>query len=167
MAETFDVHVVGIDLLVNMMSFALERAIGLNCSVEFEVADCTTNTYPDNSFDVIYSSATIFHIQVSNIHSWRFISLLRVIIICLFFLSRTSQLCLRHSSSGLNQAEEFSSLTIARVMKLRLHYSQRSSNKEDMISMMFKPMDRFVLIIKLYYYFLFLRVLWIIKLSFL
>ncbi|CAN6818535.1 unnamed protein product [Brassica oleracea] len=63
MAETFDVHVVGIDLLVNMMSFALERAIGLNCSVEFEVADCTTNTYPDNSFDVIYSSATIFHIQ--------------------------------------------------------------------------------------------------------
>ncbi|CAF2271531.1 unnamed protein product [Brassica rapa] len=63
MAETFDVHVVGIDLLVNMMSFAFERAIGLNCSVEFEVADCTTNTYPDNSFDVIYSSATIFHIQ--------------------------------------------------------------------------------------------------------
>ncbi|XP_033145208.1 phosphomethylethanolamine N-methyltransferase-like [Brassica rapa] len=63
MAETFDVHVVGIDLLVNMMSFALERAIGVNCSVEFEVADCTTNTYPDNSFDVIYSSATIFHIQ--------------------------------------------------------------------------------------------------------
>ncbi|KAF2538055.1 hypothetical protein F2Q68_00022325 [Brassica cretica] len=55
--------IVGIDLLVNMMSFALERAIGLNCSVEFEVADCTTNTYPDNSFDVIYSSATIFHIQ--------------------------------------------------------------------------------------------------------
>ncbi|KAH0860385.1 hypothetical protein HID58_088646, partial [Brassica napus] len=40
-----------------------KRAIGLNCSVEFEVADCTTNTYPDNSFDVIYSSATIFHIQ--------------------------------------------------------------------------------------------------------
>lgn len=69
MAETFDVHVVGIDLLVNMMSFALERAIGVNCSVEFEVADCTTNTYPDNSFDVIYSSATIFHIQVSSIHS--------------------------------------------------------------------------------------------------
>ncbi|KAG2274303.1 hypothetical protein Bca52824_056858 [Brassica carinata] len=29
----------------------LLRAIGLNCSVEFEVADCTTNTYPDNSFD--------------------------------------------------------------------------------------------------------------------
>ncbi|KAL0875581.1 hypothetical protein Bca101_025286 [Brassica carinata] len=32
MAEAFDVHVVGIDLLVNMISFALERAIGLTCS---------------------------------------------------------------------------------------------------------------------------------------
>ncbi|KAJ0232496.1 Phosphoethanolamine N-methyltransferase 1 [Hirschfeldia incana] len=63
MAETFDVHVVGIDLSVNMISFALERAIGLNCSVEFEVADCTTKTYPDNSFDVIYSRDTILHIQ--------------------------------------------------------------------------------------------------------
>ncbi|CAL9220099.1 unnamed protein product [Arabidopsis halleri] len=32
-----------------MISFALERAIGLNCSIEFEVADCTTKHYPDNS----------------------------------------------------------------------------------------------------------------------
>ncbi|XP_010461683.1 PREDICTED: phosphomethylethanolamine N-methyltransferase [Camelina sativa] len=63
MAANFDVHVVGIDLSVNMISFALERAIGLNCSVEFEVADCTTKTYPDNSFDVIYSRDTILHIQ--------------------------------------------------------------------------------------------------------
>ncbi|KAG5522518.1 hypothetical protein RHGRI_034622 [Rhododendron griersonianum] len=63
MAESFDVHVVGIDLSINMVSFALERAIGLNCSVEFEVADCTKKTYPDNSFDVIYSRDTILHIQ--------------------------------------------------------------------------------------------------------
>uniref|UniRef100_A0A1J3EP18 phosphoethanolamine N-methyltransferase n=1 Tax=Noccaea caerulescens TaxID=107243 RepID=A0A1J3EP18_NOCCA len=63
MAESFDVHVVGIDLSVNMISFALERAIGLKCSVEFEVADCTTKTYPDQSFDVIYSRDTILHIQ--------------------------------------------------------------------------------------------------------
>lgn len=63
MAEKFDVDVVGIDLSVNMISFALERAIGLKCSVEFEVADCTTKTYPDNSFDVIYSRDTILHIQ--------------------------------------------------------------------------------------------------------
>lgn len=64
MADKFDVHVVGIDLSINMVSFALERAIGLKCSVEFEVADCTKKTYPENSFDVIYSRDTILHIQV-------------------------------------------------------------------------------------------------------
>ncbi|XXG80015.1 hypothetical protein AAC387_Pa09g0971 [Persea americana] len=40
-----------------------ERAIGRNCSVEFEVADCTKKSYPDNAFDVIYSRDTILHIQ--------------------------------------------------------------------------------------------------------
>lgn len=64
MAENFDVHVVGIDLSINMVSFALERAIGRRCTVEFEVADCTKKVYPDNSFDVIYSRDTILHIQV-------------------------------------------------------------------------------------------------------
>ncbi|THU55776.1 hypothetical protein C4D60_Mb11t10140 [Musa balbisiana] len=63
MAENFDVEVVGIDLSINMVSFALERAIGRKCSVEFEVADCTKKTYPDNTFDVIYSRDTILHIQ--------------------------------------------------------------------------------------------------------
>ncbi|XP_015582654.2 phosphomethylethanolamine N-methyltransferase isoform X1 [Ricinus communis] len=63
MAENFDVEVIGIDLSINMISFALERAIGLKCAVEFEVADCTKKTYPDNSFDVIYSRDTILHIQ--------------------------------------------------------------------------------------------------------
>ncbi|KAJ7975231.1 putative Phosphoethanolamine n-methyltransferase [Quillaja saponaria] len=63
MAENFGVEVVGIDLSVNMISFALERAIGLKCSVEFEVADCTKKTYADNSLHVIYSRDTILHIQ--------------------------------------------------------------------------------------------------------
>ena len=63
MAENFDVHVVGIDLSINMISFAVERAIGLKYSVEFEVADCTKKTYADNTFDVIYSRDTILHIQ--------------------------------------------------------------------------------------------------------
>ena len=75
MAENFDVHVVGIDLSVNMISFALERAIGLNCSVEFEVADCTTKHYPENSFDVIYSRDTILHIQVHKLYLSRLFSL--------------------------------------------------------------------------------------------
>ncbi|KAK3134922.1 hypothetical protein QOZ80_5BG0412480 [Eleusine coracana subsp. coracana] len=63
MAENYDVHVLGIDLSINMVSFAIERAIGRKCSVEFEVADCTTKDYPENSFDVIYSRDTILHIQ--------------------------------------------------------------------------------------------------------
>ncbi|KAK4395642.1 Phosphoethanolamine N-methyltransferase 1 [Sesamum angolense] len=63
MAEKYDVHVIGIDLSVNMISFALERAIGLKCAVEFEVADCTKKEYPDGTFDVIYSRDTILHIQ--------------------------------------------------------------------------------------------------------
>lgn len=63
MAKDFDVDVVGIDLSINMISFALERAIGLKCAVEFEVADCTKKIYPDNTFDVIYSRDTILHIQ--------------------------------------------------------------------------------------------------------
>lgn len=64
MSETYDVHVLGIDLSINMVSFAIERAIGRKCSVEFEVADCTTKEYPENTFDVIYSRDTILHIQV-------------------------------------------------------------------------------------------------------
>lgn len=65
MAEKYDAHVVGIDLSVNMISFALERAIGLNCAVEFEVADCTKKDYPAGTFDVVYSRDTILHIQVN------------------------------------------------------------------------------------------------------
>lgn len=64
MADKYDVHVVGIDLSINMISFALERAIGLKCAVEFEVADCTKKEYPVGTFDVIYSRDTILHIQV-------------------------------------------------------------------------------------------------------
>ncbi|MCD7452158.1 hypothetical protein HAX54_015270 [Datura stramonium] len=63
MAEKYGVHVVGIDLSVNMISLAFERAIGLKCAVEFEVADCTVKTYPEGTFDVIYSRDTILHIQ--------------------------------------------------------------------------------------------------------
>ncbi|KAF2535964.1 hypothetical protein F2Q68_00020337 [Brassica cretica] len=35
----------------------------LNCSVKFEVSDCTSKHYPDISFEVIYSRNTIMHIQ--------------------------------------------------------------------------------------------------------
>lgn len=73
MAENFDVEVVGIDLSINMVSFAIERAIGLNYPVEFEVADCTKKTYPDNTFDVIYSRDTILHIHVITLTTTLFL----------------------------------------------------------------------------------------------
>lgn len=64
MAEEYDVEVVGVDLSINMISFALERSIGRKCAIEFEVGDCTKIQYPEASFDVIYSRDTILHIQV-------------------------------------------------------------------------------------------------------
>ena len=68
MAEHFDVEFVGIDLSINMISIALDRAIGRHCWVEFEVADCTKKTYPDSTFDVIYNHDTILHIQVTILY---------------------------------------------------------------------------------------------------
>ena len=96
MAEKYDVHVVGIDLSINMVSLALERAIGLRCSVEFEVADCTKKTYPDGSFDVIYSRDTILHIQVEFCCSERNFNILYNPSYCFlvyFFLSDFSRGC--------------------------------------------------------------------------
>lgn len=63
MAENFDVSVVGIDLSVNMISLALERAIGQKYAVQFEIADCTEKEFPAEHFDVIYSRDTLLHIQ--------------------------------------------------------------------------------------------------------
>eukprot|EP00250_Pteridium_aquilinum_P022641 c25496_g1_i1 orf=374-1858(+) len=63
MAEEFDVSVVAIDLSVNMISLALERAIGRQCAVQFEIADCTKKEFPAETFDVIYSRDTLLHIH--------------------------------------------------------------------------------------------------------
>lgn len=53
------------DLSVNMISIALERASGRkNALVTFEIADCTTRDYGEESFDVVYSRDTILHVQV-------------------------------------------------------------------------------------------------------
>ncbi|TKY61072.1 Phosphoethanolamine N-methyltransferase [Spatholobus suberectus] len=63
MAENFDVEVVGIDLSINMISLGIERAIGLKYAVEFDCADCYKKTYPENTFDVIYSRDTMLHVK--------------------------------------------------------------------------------------------------------
>lgn len=75
MAEQFDVEVVGIDLSVNMISLALEQAIGRHCAVQFEVADCTKKEFPECFFDAIYSRDTLLHIKdkptlFKKMHNW-------------------------------------------------------------------------------------------------
>ena len=65
MAAEHGVSVHGIDLSVNMVLIAIERAgkVPGGASVSFEIADCTLANYPPQSFDVIYSRDTILHIQ--------------------------------------------------------------------------------------------------------
>jgi len=66
MAGNFDVEVVGIDLSINMISLAIERAIGMNYAVEFDCADIFKKSYPDNTFDVIYTRDTMLHVKVRS-----------------------------------------------------------------------------------------------------
>ncbi len=65
MAAEHGVFVHGIDLSVNMVLIAIERAgkVPGGATVSFEIADCTLASYPPQSFDVIYSRDTILHIQ--------------------------------------------------------------------------------------------------------
>ncbi|KAM3612427.1 uncharacterized protein V6R79_008077 [Siganus canaliculatus] len=64
MAKTFGVEVLGLDLSDNMVDIALERAKSEKLeSVQFEVADATKRSFPEASFDVIYSRDTILHID--------------------------------------------------------------------------------------------------------
>ncbi|XP_034038071.1 phosphomethylethanolamine N-methyltransferase-like [Thalassophryne amazonica] len=76
MAKTFGVEVYGIDLSENMMTIALERAnVEKLPLVQFEVSDVTKRTFPEGSFDVIYSRDTILHIDdklaiFRRFHSW-------------------------------------------------------------------------------------------------
>ncbi|GAU12796.1 hypothetical protein TSUD_72820 [Trifolium subterraneum] len=63
MAENFDVEVVGVDLSINMISRAIERAIGLKYTVEFDCADCSKKTYPEKTYDVIYTRDAMLYIK--------------------------------------------------------------------------------------------------------
>jgi len=66
MAENFDVEVVGVDLSINVISRAIERAIGLKYTVEFDCADCSKKTYPEKTYDVIYTRDAMLYIKVRN-----------------------------------------------------------------------------------------------------
>ncbi|XP_023814860.1 phosphoethanolamine N-methyltransferase isoform X1 [Oryzias latipes] len=76
MAKTFGVEVLGLDLSDNMVEIAAERALTEKLpTVQFEVADATKRTFPEGSFDVVYSRDTILHIDdklalFRRFHSW-------------------------------------------------------------------------------------------------
>ncbi|XP_056143616.1 phosphoethanolamine methyltransferase isoform X2 [Lampris incognitus] len=76
MSKTFGVDVLGLDLSENMVDIAMERAIAEKLPlVHFEVADATKRSFPEGSFDVIYSRDTILHIDdklalFKRFHSW-------------------------------------------------------------------------------------------------
>ncbi|XP_060771121.1 phosphoethanolamine methyltransferase isoform X1 [Neoarius graeffei] len=76
MAKTFGVDVLGMDLSSNMVEIAMERAVIEKLpSVQFEVSDATKRTFPNSSFDVVYSRDTILHISdklslFKRFHSW-------------------------------------------------------------------------------------------------
>uniref|UniRef100_A0A8C7Z0A2 phosphoethanolamine N-methyltransferase n=1 Tax=Oryzias sinensis TaxID=183150 RepID=A0A8C7Z0A2_9TELE len=76
MAKTFGVEVLGLDLSDNMVEIASERALTEKLpTVQFEVADATKRTFPEGSFDVVYSRDTILHIDdklalFRRFHSW-------------------------------------------------------------------------------------------------
>lgn len=65
MARTFGCYVYGIDLSVNAVLTALERAaaMGNHVKVSFEISDCTKRDFPGESFDVVYSRDTFLHIH--------------------------------------------------------------------------------------------------------
>ena len=73
LAYDYEVHVVGVDLSVNMVNIALERRVTVAkqqplekrqlCDVAFQVADIMSSEFADGTFDVIYSRDSLLHIQ--------------------------------------------------------------------------------------------------------
>lgn len=65
MARTYGCYVYGIDLSVNMVLTALEKAAatGNGDKISFEVSDATKRDFPDESFDAIFSRDALVHIE--------------------------------------------------------------------------------------------------------
>nr|CAG4635555.1 EOG090X08T4 [Artemia franciscana] len=66
MAGTYGVEVHGVDLSTNMITLALEnqakQPLEVKTKVSFEICDITKHSFPEGSFDVVYSRDTILHI---------------------------------------------------------------------------------------------------------
>lgn len=64
MANTFQAHVLGLDLSANMINFALQAYEHSKSSrVQFEVSDCTKRDFSPERFDAVYSRDAILHIK--------------------------------------------------------------------------------------------------------
>lgn len=65
LARTFGCYVYGIDLSVNMVLSAIERAAnsGHRDKVSFEVSDATKREFPDQTFDAIFSRDSLVHVE--------------------------------------------------------------------------------------------------------
>ncbi|XP_034954128.2 ras and Rab interactor 1 isoform X2 [Zootoca vivipara] len=78
MAKEFGVEVLGMDLSHNMVELALERAQKETGSlVQFEIGNATRRTFPENTFDVIYSRDTLLHVPGKSALFAKFLSWLK------------------------------------------------------------------------------------------
>ncbi|KAJ7307456.1 hypothetical protein JRQ81_009476 [Phrynocephalus forsythii] len=78
MAKEYGVEVLGMDLSRNMVELALERAQKEPGSlVQFEIGNATRRTFPEGSFDIIYSRDTILHVEGKSTLFGRFLSWLK------------------------------------------------------------------------------------------
>ncbi|XP_072840040.2 uncharacterized protein LOC110091757 [Pogona vitticeps] len=78
MAKEFGVDVLGMDLSHNMVELALERAQKEPESlVQFEIGNATRRTFPEGSFDVIYSRDTLLHVEDKSALFRKFLSWLK------------------------------------------------------------------------------------------
>nr|BAU37045.1 phosphoethanolamine N-methyltransferase [Chlamydomonas asymmetrica] len=75
-SEAYGCHCHGLDLSVNAVLAALERATGRpGADVTFEVADCMVREYEAGSFDVVYSRDVLLHVAdkaalVRKFYNW-------------------------------------------------------------------------------------------------
>nr|XP_028565999.1 phosphoethanolamine N-methyltransferase 3-like isoform X5 [Podarcis muralis] len=78
MAKEFGVEVLGMDLSHNMVEMALERAQKETGSlVQFEIGNATRRTFPENTFDVVYSRDTVLHVPGKSALFAKFLSWLK------------------------------------------------------------------------------------------
>lgn len=62
MVKNYHARVTGVDLSSNMIHLAQTRCADVTSELDFQLLDITKATFPENTFDVIYSRDTLLHI---------------------------------------------------------------------------------------------------------